>query len=100
MRPAGNRRPLRRTDDWAHAEDLTSVVVLECWRRRDVALSEGEVLPSPLASVIAAGDSAQDEDARVGRIGLHARGGAERTVGRLDHGDVVLAVDGRSRPPA
>jgi RNA polymerase sigma factor (sigma-70 family) len=32
----------RRTADWALAEDLTSVVFLEAWRRRDAVLLEGE----------------------------------------------------------
>jgi RNA polymerase sigma-70 factor (ECF subfamily) len=35
----------RRTGDWAQAQDLTSVVFLECWRRRDIELSGGKVLP-------------------------------------------------------
>jgi RNA polymerase sigma-70 factor (ECF subfamily) len=36
----------RRTADWAVAEDLTSVVFLEAWRRRlDVELPEDKVLP-------------------------------------------------------
>ena len=35
----------RRTGDWARAEDLTSVVFLECWRRRDVGLEVDKVLP-------------------------------------------------------
>jgi RNA polymerase sigma-70 factor (ECF subfamily) len=35
----------RRTGDWAHSEDLTSVVFLECWRRRGAALEGGKVLP-------------------------------------------------------
>jgi RNA polymerase sigma factor (sigma-70 family) len=35
----------RRTGNWARAEDLTSVVFLECWRRRDVSLEEDTVLP-------------------------------------------------------
>ena len=35
----------RRTGDWAQAQDLTSVVFLECWRRRDIQLSGDKVLP-------------------------------------------------------
>jgi RNA polymerase sigma factor (sigma-70 family) len=35
----------RRTGDWARAEDLTSVVFLECWRRRDVELKGDKVRP-------------------------------------------------------
>lgn len=36
----------RRSADWAVAEDLTSVVFLEAWRRRrDVELAEGRALP-------------------------------------------------------
>jgi RNA polymerase sigma factor (sigma-70 family) len=35
----------RRTGDWAHAQDLTSAVFLECWRRRDVLLEAEKVLP-------------------------------------------------------
>jgi RNA polymerase sigma-70 factor (ECF subfamily) len=36
----------RRSADWALAEDLTSVVFFEAWRRcRDVELGEGRVLP-------------------------------------------------------
>jgi RNA polymerase sigma factor (sigma-70 family) len=35
----------RRVADWSTAEDLLSVVFLEAWRRRDVDLSEGMVLP-------------------------------------------------------
>jgi RNA polymerase sigma factor (sigma-70 family) len=36
----------RRTADWSLAEDLTSVVFLEAWRRRrDLRLSEGSILP-------------------------------------------------------
>jgi RNA polymerase sigma-70 factor (ECF subfamily) len=35
----------RRTGDWARAQDLTSVVFLECWRRRDATLERGKVLP-------------------------------------------------------
>lgn len=35
----------RRTGNWARAEDLTSVVFLECWRRRDVTLEGETVLP-------------------------------------------------------
>jgi RNA polymerase sigma factor (sigma-70 family) len=35
----------RRTGDWARAEDLTSVVFLECWRRREVSLEQDKVLP-------------------------------------------------------
>jgi RNA polymerase sigma factor (sigma-70 family) len=36
----------RRTADWALAEDLTSVVFLEAWRRRaDVTLESGVALP-------------------------------------------------------
>lgn len=34
----------RRTGDWARAEDLTSVVFLECWRRRGIALDSDKVL--------------------------------------------------------
>jgi len=34
-----------RGGNWASAEDLTSVVFLEAWRRRDVELPEGMVLP-------------------------------------------------------
>jgi RNA polymerase sigma factor (sigma-70 family) len=33
----------RRTADWAAAEDLTSVVFLEAWRKRDAVRLEGEV---------------------------------------------------------
>jgi RNA polymerase sigma-70 factor (ECF subfamily) len=40
----------RRTADWSLAEDLTSVVFLEAWRRRkDVRLYEESVLPWLLA---------------------------------------------------
>jgi RNA polymerase sigma factor (sigma-70 family) len=40
----------RRTADWPLAEDLTSVVFLEAWRRRkDVRLHEDSVLPWLLA---------------------------------------------------
>lgn len=36
----------RRTADWALAEDLTSIVFLETWRRRnDVQLKDGALLP-------------------------------------------------------
>jgi RNA polymerase sigma factor (sigma-70 family) len=35
----------RRVGDWASAEDLLSLVFLEAWRRRDVDLAEGKVLP-------------------------------------------------------
>jgi RNA polymerase sigma factor (sigma-70 family) len=36
----------RRTADWAAAEDLTSIVFLEAWRRRsDVSLRDGRALP-------------------------------------------------------
>ena len=35
----------RRVGNWASAEDLTSVAFLEAWRRRDVELPEGMVLP-------------------------------------------------------
>ncbi|HEX6699442.1 MAG TPA: RNA polymerase sigma factor [Gaiellaceae bacterium] len=35
----------RRTADWAAAEDLTSVVFLEAWRRRDQELAADKVLP-------------------------------------------------------
>jgi RNA polymerase sigma factor (sigma-70 family) len=35
----------RRTGDWARAEDLTSIVFLECWRRRDIELAGDKVLP-------------------------------------------------------
>jgi len=35
----------RRTADWNAAEDLTSVVFLEAWRRREVSLERDEVLP-------------------------------------------------------
>ena len=35
----------RRTGDWAAAEDLTSVVFLEAWRRRDVALEGDSARP-------------------------------------------------------
>jgi RNA polymerase sigma factor (sigma-70 family) len=35
----------RRVGNWAVAEDLLSVVFLEAWRRRDVELPEGMVLP-------------------------------------------------------
>jgi len=35
----------RRTGNWTRAEDLTSVVFLECWRRRDVSLEGDKVLP-------------------------------------------------------
>jgi len=33
----------RQTSDWARAEDLTSIVFLEAWRRRDVELDSGLV---------------------------------------------------------
>jgi RNA polymerase sigma-70 factor (ECF subfamily) len=35
----------RRTGDWASAEDLTSIVFLEAWRRRDKALEGHMVRP-------------------------------------------------------
>lgn len=35
----------RRTADWAVAEDLTSIVFLEAWRRRDKELMPDKVLP-------------------------------------------------------
>lgn len=36
----------RRTADWAAAEDLTSIVFLEAWRRRrDVRVNDGRALP-------------------------------------------------------
>jgi RNA polymerase sigma factor (sigma-70 family) len=35
----------RGTADWALAEDLTSVVFLEAWRRRDVRLANESALP-------------------------------------------------------
>ena len=36
----------RRTGDWAAAEDLTSIVFLEAWRRREeVRLNDGRALP-------------------------------------------------------
>ena len=36
----------RRTADWSAAEDLTSVVFLEAWRkRRDIRLQDGSLLP-------------------------------------------------------
>jgi RNA polymerase sigma factor (sigma-70 family) len=35
----------RRTGNWTRAEDLTSVVFLECWRRREVSLEGDKVLP-------------------------------------------------------
>ena len=35
----------RRTADWSVAEDLTSVVFLEAWRRRDTQLLPEKVLP-------------------------------------------------------
>jgi len=35
----------RRTANGARAEDLTSIVFLECWRRRDIALDPESVLP-------------------------------------------------------
>ncbi len=35
----------RRSADWAAAQDLTSTVFLECWRRRDVALTTDTALP-------------------------------------------------------
>jgi RNA polymerase sigma factor (sigma-70 family) len=34
----------RHTSDWVTAEDLTSIVFLEAWRRRDVELTSGFVL--------------------------------------------------------
>jgi len=40
----------RRTASWSSAQDLTSAVFLEAWRRRrDVRLSEGSILPWLLA---------------------------------------------------
>ncbi|MGH2654622.1 MAG: RNA polymerase sigma factor [Actinomycetota bacterium] len=35
----------RRTSDWDAAEDLTSAVFLEAWRRRDTELLRGSALP-------------------------------------------------------
>jgi RNA polymerase sigma factor (sigma-70 family) len=35
----------RRTGDWAQAQDLTSIVFLECWRRRDIKLAGDKVVP-------------------------------------------------------
>lgn len=35
----------RQTADWAAAEDLTSIVFLEAWRRRNQELQEDKVLP-------------------------------------------------------
>lgn len=35
----------RRTADWSSAEDLTSIVFLEAWRRRDVEVLPDKVLP-------------------------------------------------------
>lgn len=35
----------RRTGDWVASEDILSIVFLEAWRRRDVELAEGVVLP-------------------------------------------------------
>ena len=35
----------RRMGNWSAAEDLVSIVFLEAWRRRDVDLAEGMVLP-------------------------------------------------------
>jgi RNA polymerase sigma factor (sigma-70 family) len=35
----------RRTADWSTAEDLTSVVFLEAWRKRDTELLPDKVLP-------------------------------------------------------
>jgi RNA polymerase sigma factor (sigma-70 family) len=35
----------RRVGNWASAEDLMSLVFLEAWRRRDVELPDGMVLP-------------------------------------------------------
>jgi RNA polymerase sigma factor (sigma-70 family) len=35
----------RRTADWSTAEDLTSLVFLEAWRRRDTELLPDKVLP-------------------------------------------------------
>ena len=35
----------RRVGNWASAEDLTSVVFLEAWRRREMELPEGMVVP-------------------------------------------------------
>jgi RNA polymerase sigma factor (sigma-70 family) len=35
----------RRSADWTEAEDLSSMVFLEVWRRRDQELAPGKVLP-------------------------------------------------------
>ena len=35
----------RRSGNWAQAEDLTSVVFLECWRRREITLDGAKVRP-------------------------------------------------------
>lgn len=35
----------RRVGSWSTAEDLLSIVFLEAWRRRDVDIAEGMVLP-------------------------------------------------------
>ena len=35
----------RRSGDWSQAEDLTSVVFLEAYRRRDAVIPEGKLLP-------------------------------------------------------
>jgi RNA polymerase sigma factor (sigma-70 family) len=35
----------RRTGDWTRAQDLTSIVFLECWRRRNVTIERESVLP-------------------------------------------------------
>lgn len=35
----------RRTGEWATAEDLTSIVFMEAWRRRDQTLAQEKVLP-------------------------------------------------------
>jgi RNA polymerase sigma-70 factor (ECF subfamily) len=35
----------RRVGDWALAEDLTSVVFLEAWRRRRTPIEQGKLLP-------------------------------------------------------
>jgi RNA polymerase sigma factor (sigma-70 family) len=43
-RPQGYNYCFQRTGDWARAEDLTSIVFLECWRRREVSLERDKVL--------------------------------------------------------